>query len=87
MRRLTIAFVAGTLILPAFGCALAWLGAWSVDATAPPPRWSRLGAHCSPCVRGRARGANREPDSGHPGRTASGNEGVPGQLAAALFGR
>jgi len=29
------------LILPAVAWVLAWLGAWSVDATAAPPAWER----------------------------------------------
>jgi len=41
MRRPALAFVAGMLILPAVACVLAWLGAWSVDATATPPAWEQ----------------------------------------------
>jgi hypothetical protein len=41
MRRPALAFVAGMLILPAVACALAWLGAWSVDAIATPPAWDQ----------------------------------------------
>ncbi len=37
MRRLAAAFVAGMLIVPAGAWILAWLGAWSLDATATPP--------------------------------------------------
>ena len=41
MRRLALAVVAGMLILPAGAWVLAWLGAWSFDATATPPAWER----------------------------------------------
>jgi len=41
MRRLTLAVVAGMFILPAGALVLAWLGVWSVDATATPPSWER----------------------------------------------
>src|SRR6266852_6945299 len=41
MRRLAAAFVAGMLIVPAGAWILAWLGAWSLDATATPPAWER----------------------------------------------
>ena len=41
MRRIALALVAGMLIVPAGAGVLAWLGAWSVDATAPPPAWER----------------------------------------------
>ncbi len=41
MGRPALAFVAGMLILPAVACALAWLGAWSVDAIATPPAWEQ----------------------------------------------
>jgi len=41
MRRLALAFVAGMLILPAGAWVLAWLGAWSFDATGTPPAWER----------------------------------------------
>ncbi len=42
MRRLALAFVAGMLFVPAVACVLAWLGAWSVDATATPPAWEQM---------------------------------------------
>jgi mono/diheme cytochrome c family protein len=41
MRRLALAVAGGMLIVPAVAWVLAWLGAWSVDATAPPPAWER----------------------------------------------
>lgn len=41
MRRFVAAVLAGMLIVPAGAWVLAWLGAWSVDATATPPAWER----------------------------------------------
>jgi len=41
MRRLALAVVAGMLIVPAGAWVLAWLGAWSVDATSTPPAWEQ----------------------------------------------
>ncbi len=41
MRRLALAVVAGMLVVPAGAWVLAWLGAWSVDATATPPAWEQ----------------------------------------------
>ena len=59
MRKLAAAFVAGMLFVPAFACVLAWLGAWSVDATATPPAWEQaLAREADAPQRHRAGGAN-----------------------------
>jgi thiosulfate dehydrogenase len=41
VRRLPVAILGGLLVLPVVGILFAWLGVWSVDATATPPGWER----------------------------------------------
>ena len=41
MRRVALAAAAGMLTLPAGAWVLAWLGVWSLDATATPPAWEQ----------------------------------------------
>lgn len=41
MRRLALAALGGLLVFPLLAMLFAWLGVWSVDATATPPGWER----------------------------------------------
>ena len=41
MRKLVVAAVAGMLVIPVIVGLFAWLGVWSLDATATPPAWER----------------------------------------------
>ena len=41
MRKLVVAAVAGMLVIPVIVGLFAWLGVWSLDATATPPVWER----------------------------------------------
>jgi mono/diheme cytochrome c family protein len=66
MRKLALAFVAGMLTLPAVACVLAWLGAWSVDATATPPAWEQALARMAV----RASVARRAPRTPNPLRSS-----------------
>ena len=63
MRRLALAVVAGMLIVPAVAGVLAWLGAWSLDATATPPAWEQA---CMTVGASVARHAPRTPNPLRP---------------------
>src|SRR5882724_6662887 len=67
MRRLALAVVAGMLVVPAGAWVLAWLGAWSVDATATPPAWEQALARMAV----RASVARHAPRTSNPLRPSS----------------